>query len=130
MPDPQALVTRLWTQRINPRSNMHQAGRWSVEKRVEDLWISNDNLRITNVCSVQSRLQCLAPDGGFLMHRATGPYAPTEDDDEVRETLERYRERRLGEIRSATETPERGFIPLEELRALAKGQTHRPERPG
>lgn len=101
-----------------------------METHVEDLWISNGKLRITNVCSVQPKLGCLAPDRGFLMHKTTGPYAPTEDDDEVRETLERYRERRLGEIRSATETPEQGFIPLEELKALARGQTHWPERPG
>lgn len=100
-----------------------------MEKRVEDLWIPNDKRRISNGCSSETRLGCLEPDRGFLMHRTTGPYAPTEDDDEVRETLERYRERRLGEIRSATETPEQGFIPLEELRALARGQKHWPERP-
>lgn len=100
-----------------------------METHVEDLWISNDNLSITNGCSSEPGLRCLGPDGGFLMYRTTGPYAPTEDDDEVRETLERYRERRLGEIRSATETPEQGFIPLGNLRALARGQTHWPERP-
>ena len=63
------------------------------------------------------------------MPRTTRPYAPTAEHDEVRERLQRYRERRMAEIRMATEAPKQGFVSLEELRAFVAGETPWPERP-
>ena len=54
------------------------------------------------------------------MSKASEIYArPSTEEEHSTETLERYRARRIAEIRAGVPLPERGFIPIDRLRELA-----------
>ena len=48
-----------------------------------------------------------------------GEIYPRTQEEQSTDALERYREKRIAEIRAGSPLPERGFIPLDRLRELA-----------